>query len=102
MWNNGFVLVEMLAVLLIISMVYTMFLPLFPKEQDRFNVFRDRYLCTQSAAIASHSRTEVCTEDGQCISFNGKGNVNLARTLEFSGRRYSVIVELGGGRLVYR
>ena len=36
------------------------------------------------------------------IHFNGAGNVSQARTITFPGRDSRIIIELGGGRLVFR
>ncbi len=71
-----------------------------------FHLFPDRYLRLQSEAILDSAYREVGLQDdaGVTVHFNGRGNVDQARTVTFttSFSRRSVVIELGGGRLVFR
>lgn len=69
-------------------------------------MFPDSYLEVQSEALVKAEGTEYQAEDDAhtMITFNRYGNVSLARTMTYSSGSnvHSVIIELGGGRLVFR
>lgn len=76
-------------------------------EENGYHVFPDQYLRIQSEAILTgESRTyeDEFNESLPEIRFNQNGNVNQARTIPFgeAGMTKEIIVELGGGRLVFR
>ncbi len=94
--DNGFTLLEMCITVCIMTVLTLCTLHFVKPVVNPFFTMPDDCLYTQSEAILSTSpRTST---DG--IYYNGNGNVNLARTMDVGG--HTVIVELGGGRLVFR
>ena len=102
--NSGFSLMEACLVILCLSVLTLFTLPHPHQEADSFHTFPDAYLKAQSEAIRRADYATCFSEDGSVsdITFNEKGNVNKAMTLHFEKHRTSVIIELGGGRLVFR
>ena len=102
--NSGFTLVEICMVILCLSVLALFTLPPPLPDMDSFHTFPDAYLRAQSEAIRKADYAVCYSEDGSVpdITFNEKGNVNKAMTLHFEKHRTSVIIELGGGRLVFR
>ena len=94
--DEGFTLTELCIALWILGILTMCTLPLVQVHIPEYCTFPDAYLLAQSQAILESRSTE--TENG--ITFNEHGNVNLARTLHFGNRE--IVVELGGGRLVFR
>ena len=94
--DSGFTLAELCIAVWILGMLTLCALPFAGIRPADIWSFPDEYLCVQSRAVLQ-SRPQQ-TEDG--IAFNEHGNINLARTLHFGDRQ--VIIELGGGRLVFR
>lgn len=95
--NKGFLLVDVCAAILIISIMTILYLPCIRMMNTDGYTFGDSYLALQSRAIFMRTSIEL-GEDG--IIFNDKGNVNQAMTLRKGNR--VVVVELGGGRLVFK
>ena len=95
---------EACLVILCLSVLTLFTLPHPHQEADSFHTFPDAYLKAQSEAIRRADYATCFSEDGSVpdITFNEKGNVNKAMTLHFEKHRTSVIIELGGGRLVFR
>ena len=60
--------------------------------------FPANYLRKQSEAILESKEHQLIDE--YTISFNKNGNVNKAETLHFT--QGDIVVELGGGRLVFK
>lgn len=101
--NSGFTVAEMLAVIMILSFAMILF-PMQKADTDMSEKsFLPDYLLAQSAAIASSERTEL-PHNAQypAVSFNEKGNVSRAMTFAFSKTGREIVIELGGGRVVYR
>ncbi len=94
--DNGFTLAELCIAIWILGMLTLCALPFAGIRIADIHSFPDEYLCVQSRAMLQ-SRPQQ-TENG--ITFNEHGNVNLARTLHYGAKQ--VIIELGGGRLVFR
>ena len=103
MLNSGFTVLEMLAVIMILSLMMILF-PMQKCDTDMSEkTFVPDYLLAQSAAIASSERTQLPQKDGYpSVSFNARGNVSKAMTFAFSKTGRQIIIELGGGRLVFR
>ena len=71
--TKGFTLLEMLIVISIISMIIMI------TFTNKISIDKDYY----------------------AISFNANGNVNKAQTIHFENNK-DIVVELGGGRLVFK
>jgi prepilin-type N-terminal cleavage/methylation domain-containing protein len=99
--NRGFALLEVCLALAIISALTLLCVPYWHVPDLDWLSFADEYLWLQSEALLS-AQPQQQDIRGQEIGFNGKGNVSQARTLRLTsgsaGR--SIIIELGGGRLV--
>ena len=102
--NSGFTLVEACAALVIIGMFTLFAIPAAELNPDSWYSYPDEYLKTQSEAIRMAERRTMISPDGELpdVTFNEKGNVNRAMTLRSLRHGTSVIIELGGGRLVFR
>jgi competence protein ComGC len=96
--NRGFMLLEVCMTIMIISIMTLIFLPCCEFREAESYTFGDAYLETQSRAIAEQQPEEL--EREPYISFNEKGNVSQAMTLHLGNKE--IVIELGGGRLVYR
>ena len=91
---------------MMISMLSYVFLGRASVPDTEFSVFTYRYLYLQSEAISKAERIAYEDPEGSIqdeIIFNSRGNVNSARTIQFdqNGIIRTVIIELGGGRLVF-
>jgi hypothetical protein len=95
--NKGFLLVDLCVTILIISVMTILYLPCIHVQNIDGYLFGDTYLEAQSRAIKMRRSLELPEEP---IIFNDKGNVNRAMTLQKGNRE--IVVELGGGRLVYK
>ena len=75
-------------------------------SRGAFSMFPDRYLEVQSEAILHAGSRSFTAEDDRRtpIGFNRYGNAAHVGTITFSdGRKtYTAVIELGGGRLVFR
>lgn len=100
--TEGFTMVEVCVVILGITVLTCMIQPVREFQKDGFDSFGDSYLQVQSEAILKARDREFVSEDGKAVVFNEKGNVQKAETLPFDRKRKKIIIELGGGRLVYR
>ncbi len=94
--NKGFTLLEMLIVLSIVCLFFTITLFHRTSIDEDYYSFSSKYLYLQSEAMRKAEKVSLEDYD---IYFNSKGNVNRAQTLSFSNFK-KIIVELGGGRLV--
>lgn len=102
--NSGFTLAEACAALALIAAVSLLFAPLQIDEQSRWHSFPDAYLQKQSEAIRRSQRTEYISEIPGIpnVAFNEKGNVSRALTVRPQDKKGTIVIELGGGRLVFR
>ena len=102
--SSGFTLLEVCIVLLCISVLSLLYLPAREMEVSSYYTFPDAYLLAQSEAIRKAEKTMYYSDSSEVpdVSFNEKGNVNKAMTLHFENRSKDIIIELGGGRLVFR
>lgn len=97
--DKGFVMTELLLVLMLISMLVPVnYKPLAVKDSDAYNSL----ITTQLKAMATRSRVMmnplICPE--RSCWFNAKGNINTARTHIFKegGKTYVLVQWLGFGR----
>lgn len=102
--NSGFTLAEACAALFLITAVSLLFFPFRIDEQSTWHSFPDAYLQKQSEAIRRSERTAYLSECPGVpdVTFNEKGNVSRAATLRLQNKSGEIIIELGGGRLVFR
>ena len=101
--TEGFTAAEACAATLVVSVLALTIPPVRMLEDRSADLFADRYLLNQSQAMAEAKRITFTDETAgsTAISFNGKGNVSRAMTLTLSDGR-NVVIELGGGRLIFR
>ena len=103
--RKGFTLTEMLLTLFLLCMLTLLVLPYRQSTGQSYDCFPDQYLYLQSDALRRAEDTDYEDPLGELflpIHFNGSGNVDLARTLPFTVRGYErIVIELGGGRLVF-
>ena len=100
--TEGFTMVEMCIVILGISLLAVIVQPAHEFSEEVYLTFGDSYLKTQSEAIVSAWDRQYISADGKVVLFNENGNVRRAETLSFGRQKKKIIIELGGGRLVYR
>lgn len=98
--NKGFLLVELCIVTLSLGFITCLCMHSYETEQAAYYEFSDEYLCKQSEAIAKSQKMEMSVDFGSPITWNEDGNVNQARTICFGKKK--IIIELGGGRIVFR
>ena len=100
--NNGYTLVEMCVVLIILSVLSLLWIMVRHVPAADRSAFASRYLYEQSEAMIKARRWEYTDEDrGETVHFNEKGNTDSPRTIRFA-EDVRLIIELGGGRLVFR
>ncbi len=102
MRSKGFALLECILVLLVMVSLTPLALQPDMSETMLYHAFADEYLLRQTKAMVSGEAVPVDLPGTEGIHFNGAGNVNQARTISFPGRDSVIIIELGGGRLVFR
>lgn len=95
-------MVEMCIVLLGITLLACILPVIHEFHDDGYLTFGDAYLRTQSEAIVTARDQQYISAEGKVVVFNENGNVRRAETLSFRKRKKKIIIELGGGRLVYR
>lgn len=93
--KDGFALLEMLIAIAICTLLTCLTLPLVRMSREAFHRFPEHYLYLQSEALRTGQMQTI--EEGSC--FNGRGNINQAKTVFFDAER--IIMELGFGRLVF-
>lgn len=100
--TDGFTMAEVCAAVVGITVLACIFRPIRGFNKDSFHTFGDTYLEAQSEAIAASEDRDFISEDGRRVHFNADGNVQKAETLQFGKKGKKIVIELGGGRLVYR
>lgn len=96
--TKGFTLLEMLIVISIISMIIIVTFTNKINIDKDYYAFASHYLFMQSEALR---KNEKIFFNDKNISFNANGNVNKAQTIHFENNK-DIVVELGGGRLVFK
>lgn len=89
--EKGYSMLEMLASLLIISVLMLVSLNKTSNINTEHYYFLNNYLLTQSEAMLNKKSDSV----GHGVYFNSMGRVNQARTIDFN--RHKVIIHLGNG-----
>ncbi len=97
--NKGFTLVECCVVLVGISILSLLIVPAHEFSKTDWYVFPIDYWLHQSQAIKESQKVNYSYED-ETIHFNEIGNVSKAQTIHDD--KCSIVIELGGGRLVER
>lgn len=95
-------LAELCIVVLGIGMLGALCIPVHEFSESDYYGFADGYWYTQSNAILNREHESYTTEDGEEIHFNEKGNVSQAQTITKGKRNRRIVIELGGGRLVFK
>lgn len=95
-------LAEMCIVLLGIGMLGALCIPVHEFSESDYYGFADGYWQKQSEAIAHGESRCYETGGGDQIWFNEKGNVNQAKTITKGQKNRRIVIELGGGRLVFK
>jgi len=98
--NKGFTILELCVVIIIMSIMTLIYLPFSNFYENEEYSFPDEYLLKQSEALMKSDDTYYVLDNGKEIFFNEKGNVRQAFTIDFDHQ--TIVVELGGGRLVYK
>ncbi len=97
--NKGFTLLECCAVLVCISILSLVIVPLHEFSKTDWYLFSNDYWLYQSQAIKESQKVNYSYKDAE-IHFNEVGNVSKAQTIH--DEKCSIVIELGGGRLVER
>ncbi len=92
--NRGYTLLNMLLTLMILASMLTMTLKNTSKIETDHLDFINEYLTLLTSSLTERKSNKLYD-----ISFNSKGHVNGARTLNFNGHK--VVVHLGNGYLTY-
>lgn len=95
-------LAEMCIVLLGIGMLGALCIPVHEFSKSDYYGFADGYWHKQSDAIVHSESESYETKNGEEIYFNEKGNVNQAKTITKGHKKRQIVIELGGGRLVFK
>lgn len=104
---DGFALAEMIAAVFVLAVLTAIAAGFRMTPDCSYLAFSDQYLRQQSEAILKGERVvfkHAYENSLPEITFNEDGNISQARTLQFShkGRQREIVMELGGGRLVFR
>ena len=104
--TEGYVLLELLISLSVLSVLGLLGLRWAGFSRGSFSLFPDKYLEVQSEALLHAANRSFTADDdrGTLIGFNRYGNASHIGTIVFSGgkKTYTAVIELGGGRLVFR
>ncbi len=107
--RQGYSLLELLAVLSVVSVLGMLMLPQLSAPFLEPYHFAYAFIDAQSLAMLENRQINLNFSSENLylnsgIHFNAKGHVNQAQTVTFykEGRWHEWIVELGGGRLVER
>jgi len=97
--NKGFTLIEMMLVLLITSLLTVMmFVSMREVYETNVNLIIDDIVMCQFKAIIE-SEKQYYEDYNIYLSFNRKGNVNMANTYIIELNRHCIVVLLGTGRM---
>lgn len=99
LYAKGFSLLELMIVVSIISVF--LISGAIPTAMFLYQDTQDRIVHTQTIALFSRKGKTVLLDDRierfDVLRFNAKGNVTVAQTLRFKGRR-KIVIMLGPGR----
>lgn len=96
-------MVEMLVVAALVSTFTFFYIPIASLPTFDYHTWPYRYLETQTKAILYQTpqmMEDVNDASGPLIGFNDRGNVRKAMTVPF--REGNIVIELGGGHLVFQ
>ncbi len=99
--KKGFLMAELLVVIMIISFISLLYLPHYPKIELDDELFINEFHLAQAEAMAQRSDVQLNSEINTSfpITFNEAGNVNMAQTIV--GKKGSIIIHLGNGYVTY-
>lgn len=95
--KQGFTLLEMLIVLLVVSVLS--FSSVFVLPKLTVDTFENEYILHQLKALSQHNTQEFkhgYSSNVPSLSFNSWGNVNMAQTIQVKNKTYTI--QLGAGR----
>ncbi len=99
MRSEGYLMGELLVVMMITAFVCLLYLPKYPEVDLSDQVFINDYLRTQAEAMASYSQTYMDNDMSSIpIYFSVMGNVNQAQTI--NGNK-AIVIHLGNGYITY-
>ena len=99
MRHDGYLLGELLVVIMIMAFVCLLYLPKYPEVDFSDQVFINEYLRIQAEAMSSYSKVYMDNDMSSIpIYFSAMGNVNQGQTI--SGDK-SIIIHLGNGYITY-
>jgi len=93
MSNKGSILIELLLVLLVMTVLELLFFPYYKINTFHHYYFLNNYQLNQLEAMKKGEKIILDND----ISFNAKGNVNQAKTIEINNHNY--VIGLGLGRI---
>ena len=99
---NGYVLVEMLLIMMLTSVMTVLYLPKSGDINCDDYIFINDYLNKLGMSIISNEKTypdDSRVDNKYPIYFSGNGNINQAQTIK--GNRHQIILHLGNGYLTY-
>lgn len=99
-YNKGFTLLETSIVLVSLSTFILILTCSHTFQNTEWYTFYNDYLCVQSKAILTATNQAFENNILESITFNAKGNVKQARTVSFPYTKSTMVISLGGGRLV--
>ena len=100
--TNGYVLVEMLLVMMLTSVMTVLYLPRSRDINCDDYIFINDYFKKLSISMISNEKTypdDSRIENKYPIYFSNNGNINQAQTIK--GNRHQIILHLGNGYLTY-
>lgn len=97
--KKGYTLLEMLVVLFVLTCLSLLSLNYKPFKKDNSVIFfLNDYLAKQTESMTKHKRLSHSLNYSY-ITFNGKGHINLSRTLIFN--KHKLKLYLGSGSFRY-
>jgi competence protein ComGC len=98
--KKGYILIELLIVLLIMSVLEIIFLPQLKEPKLNSYNFKNDYLLAQTIALVNNEKVIVDTGKyniNSKLELNSKANVNKAQSLNIDNHK--IIITLGMGRI---
>lgn len=100
--TSGFTLAETCLAILILSLFMAFCLPVHELNLDDYYSFADSHILVQSEALACACEMSYESENAGVVTFNENGKADPVQTVFFPHRNKEIVIELGGGRLVFK